>query len=124
MHLVEWMENKNENTLTPHDALLTVGLCAALTNVSEGKDYLQRIADLARSHSLFSDEVDTIKQKIELLFPLVHRTGPEAAIDLAARSLTQKLRETAFKWAVIIALSNGSLLEEKKCFSENLSYCF
>jgi hypothetical protein len=55
---------------------------------------------------------------------LVQLTNPETAIGLAARSLTPELRETAFKWAVIMALSNDSLLEEKKIFLGKLVILF
>jgi len=116
MDLVKWLENENKETLTPQDALLTVALCTASTDAGDDKGCLQRLAELARSHSLFSDELDAVRPKIEALFPLVHSTDSEVAIGLAATSLTPELRETAFKWAVNMVLNNGSPSEEKKMF--------
>jgi hypothetical protein len=91
------LENKNKDILTPQDALLTVGLCTASINVNNAYDYLQRITNLARFHSLFSDQLDAITQKIEGLVPLLQCTDPATTISLAAKPLTPELRETAFK---------------------------
>ena len=120
MDLAKWLENKNKETLTPEDALMTVVLCAALNGADEDKIYLQRLGELARSHPLFSDYLDAVPQKIETLFPIVQSTDPEEAIGLAATALTPELRETAFRWAVNMALNNGSLSEENKAFLGNL----
>lgn len=116
MDLVKWLKNKNKDILTPQDALLTVALCAASVDAGADKDFVPQLAELARSHTLFSDEFDAVTQKIEALFPLIHSTDPEAAIGLAATSLTPELRKTAFEWAVKMALNNGSPSEANKMF--------
>lgn len=116
MNLVKWLENENKDILTPQDALLTVAICAAEMGSGDIQAQLARIDALARSHPLFADEPDLIQRRINELFALVHNTDQGAAIGLAARSLTPELRETAFKWAVNMVLTNGPASEEKKGF--------
>jgi len=78
---IKWLKKENKETLTPQDALLTVALCAAATNADSASAYLQRLAELARLHPLFSDDLDAVVQKIEALFPLVHSTDPGKASE-------------------------------------------
>lgn len=148
MDLVQWLESQNEVTLTHRDALLTVAICAAEKGVGDGQTQLLQVDALVRSHPLFSDdfdavtqidfdaatqinfdavtrsEFDAVTQRINELFALTHKTDPETAIGLAARSLTPELRKTAFKWAVKIALNEGYLSVEKKMFLGKLAIQF
>ena len=121
MNLFEWLENERKQILTLQDALLTVAICAAKIDADDSHGDINRIAVLAISHPLFSNERDTVEPRVNMLVHLILNTDPVKAIDIAAKSLTPELRETAFEWAAKMAMADGLLSGEKKVLLEKLA---
>jgi len=107
--------------LSLQDALIIVAMYAIqLDPAAKDDKKARRIADLAKEHPLFSEESVDIVARIHRVIKSTDMADLPQAVDQAAKSLTLKLRQTAFEWAAELAVDGGSLPEEKKEIVEQL----
>ena len=107
--------------LSLQDALIIIAMYAAQVDIGAKDDEMaKRIAVLAKQHSLFSDETDDVLARISRLADSPGIQDLPHAVDRSTKSLTSKLRRTAFAWSVELAVDNGILPDEKQRRIEQL----
>jgi len=107
--------------LSLQDALIIIAMYAAQVDIgAKDGEKAKRIADLAKQHSLFSDKTDDVVARIFRLADSPGTRDLPQAVDRSIRSLTLKLRRTAFEWAVELAVDNGILPAKKQNLIEQI----
>jgi tellurite resistance protein len=107
--------------LSLQDALTIIAMYAAqLDPAAKDDEKVRRIAALAKKHPLFSEKSAAIVARIHRLAESVDIADFPQAVDQAVKSLTLKLRQTAFEWAAGLAVDNGILSNEKQELVEQL----
>jgi hypothetical protein len=107
--------------LSLQDALIIIAMHAIQLDPAAKEDKkVKRIAALAKEHPLFSEKSADIVARIRRLAKSTDMANLPQAVDQAAKSLTLKLRQTAFEWAAELAVDSGSLPEEKQKIVEQL----
>ncbi|MEJ2163972.1 MAG: hypothetical protein P8X90_00485 [Desulfobacterales bacterium] len=107
--------------LSLQDALIIIAMYAIqLDPAAKDNQKVRRIADLAKEHPLFSEKSADIVGRIRRVAKSTDMANLSPAVDQAAKSLTLKLRQTAFEWAAELAVDSGSLPEEKQKIVEQL----
>lgn len=107
--------------LSLQDALTIIAMYAAqLDPAAKDDEKVRRIADLAKEHPLFSEKSADIVARIHRLAKSTDMANLLQTVDQAAKSLTLKLRRTAFEWAAELAVGSGSLSEGKQEIVEQL----
>jgi hypothetical protein len=107
--------------LSLQDALLIIAIYAAqLDTAVKDEASAKRIADLVKQDPLFSNESADIVARIYKLSKSARVRDLPKAVDHATKSLTLKLRRTAFRWAAALAVDNGILPEKNQDVIEQL----
>ena len=107
--------------LSLQDALIIIAMYATqLDPAAKDKKKVRRIADLAKEHPLFSEKSADVVARIHRLVESSDMADLDQAVDQAVKSLTLKLRQTAFEWAAELAAGSGSLPEENQEIMEQL----
>jgi hypothetical protein len=109
-------ETKLLENLTIQDALILIPVFTA----DIGQEDTQHIVALAHAHSLFPEDAETTEKRINRFANLTDAVERTKAIELATKSLTPELRETAFLWTAELMLQKSALSEEKKEILDNL----
>jgi hypothetical protein len=101
--------------LSLQDALIIIAMYAIqLDPAAKDGQKVRRIAELAKEHPLFSEESGDIVARIHRVAKSTDMADLSHVVDQAVKSLTLKLRQTAFEWAAELAVDKGSLPEEKQ----------
>ena len=107
--------------LSLQDALIIISMYAAqLDPAAKDNKKVKRIADLAQKHPLFSDESADVVARIHRLADPAGSGDFLQVVDHAVKSLTLKLRRTAFEWTAELAVVDGVLPKEKQELVEQL----
>ena len=107
--------------LSLQDALIIIAIYAAQVDPAAKDDVnIQRITDLAKNHPLFVGEPSDAAARTHRLAKSVGKRNFPEAVGQATKSLTLKLRQTAFEWAADLAVDNGILPKEKQARIEQL----
>jgi hypothetical protein len=109
--------------LTLQDSLIvvTVYVNGMLLDLGKDKDGIHRIEKLARENTLFTESSEVTLSRIYKYTNLMKTRDRCTAVVSAAKSLTPRLRNTAFEWAVNLVLDNGILTEEEQFILDSLS---
>jgi hypothetical protein len=109
---IEAYEKNLIEALTVNKALVLVAVCAAKDNnpIHDKK----RIAALANDHPLFKDLHDGIEPSLNKFMNTVKSKDAVKYIMAAAKVLKPEFKETAFKWAAVILMSDGVLTKVRK----------
>ena len=107
--------------LSLQDALIIISMYATqLDPAAKDNKKVRRIADLAKEHPLFSEKSADVVARIHRLAESSDMADLDQAVDQAVKSLTLRLRQTAFEWAAELAAGSGSLPEENQEIMEQL----
>jgi hypothetical protein len=109
--------------LTLQDSLIVVAVYVnrMLLDLGKDKDGIHRIEKLARENSLFIESSEVTLSRIYKYTNLMKTRDRCTAVVSAAKSLTPRLRNTAFEWAVNLVLDNGILRQEEQSILDSLS---
>ncbi len=103
------------------DAVMVVAFGAAASDGSVTEKEVERIGFLAVTHSgLRFEDMPVITGKMQKIAGLLSKSDPLSIIQVVIDILNSDMRETAFAWAVEIALADGWLSEDEKTFLENV----
>lgn len=107
--------------LSLQDALIIIAMYASqLDHAARDDTKVRRIAALAQKHPLFSEKSADVIARIHRLAKSADTADFPQAVDQAVKSLTLKLKQTAFEWAAELAVSSGNLPKEKQDLVEQI----
>jgi hypothetical protein len=106
--------------LTLQDSLIAIAVYAVQADPDNPDDDIKRIESLAKKYPLFKEEPKKILARICKFVNSMSIGNPLDTVGLAARSLTPKYRETAFKWTIELVSAEGELSEEQNEIIERL----
>jgi hypothetical protein len=118
MESIVVFDKKKLDDLSANDALLLIGVCAAMERPDgDGayEDDVKRIATLANKHPVFEQRTDDLDSSINKFVNMLKGIEDcNAPVAKAAKGLMPKLKETAFAWAAEILIPDGTLTKERK----------
>jgi hypothetical protein len=104
---------KTHRNLTLQNAIIAIAVYAAQIDRNNPNYGIKRIEDLAKKSSLFKEESKQILTRIYKFVNSMSVGDPLETVEVAAKSLTPKYRETAYKWATELVSSERKLSEEQ-----------
>jgi hypothetical protein len=104
---------KTHRNLTLQNAIIAIAVYAAQIDRNNPNDDIKRIENLAKKSSLFKEESKQILTRIYKFVNSMSVGDPLEIVEVAAKSLTPKYRETAYKWATELVSSGRKLSEEQ-----------
>jgi hypothetical protein len=103
--------------LTVDEALILVAVCATKEKDDMDNNAIhdtKPIADLAKDHPLFKNLHESIETSLNTFMNMVKSEDAVKYITAASNVLKPELKETAFKWAAMILMSDGILTKDRK----------
>jgi hypothetical protein len=113
---------KPKENLTIQDAMVAVALYASQLEPHDCDDDIDKIQFLAQEHplSLFHEDSESIRSRIYKFANYVGADKSGELVNLAAASLTAKMKKIAFEWAVALSSVDDGSLEKKHDLLDDL----
>jgi len=114
---IEAYEKNLIEDLTVNEALILVAVCSAKEKTDNDNNHIQdkkRIAALAKDHPIFKDLHDSIEPSLNKFMNTIKSKDTVKYVMTAAKVLKPEFKETAFKWATVILMSDGVLSKARK----------
>jgi len=114
---IEAYEKNLIEDLTVNEALILIAVCAAKEKADMGNYHIhdiKRITALTKNHPLFKDLHESVEPSLNKFMNMVKPEDAVKHVMAAAKVLKPEFKETAFKWAAVILMSEGILTKTRK----------
>jgi hypothetical protein len=111
---------KPKKNLTIQDAIIAIAVYAGQLKPYDCEVGIKKIQSLAQKNPLFSEDSESTRSRINKFANSMNAGKAKEFVNLAAASLTLKLKKIAFEWAVELSLDEECSLGKRQNLLEDL----